>query len=208
MLSHLIPSVLHIDWSQTRAFAVGTWGAHLLQCWRKRATGNRRDEEEYENVRNLIIKKLESPTDPKTGNEAIEKVFSKEEPHTGSFFDRAPDISFLPGRGFGTLQREQFVSPSTFIDSPSCGTHRINGIMLLFGPNINSNKQIKEAKIFHLAPTILHIFGLPVPDNKDGRVLKEIFKEGSGPNRREIIFQEVSGEERKRSKKKIRALKI
>ena len=156
--------------------------------------------EEYENVRNLIIENLELLTDPKTSNKAIEKVFSKEELYEGRFCDRAPDISFLPGRGFGILQREQFVSPSTFINSPSCGTHRIKGIMLLFGPNIESNKQIEEAKIFDLAPTILHLFGLPIPEDMDGRVLNEIFRQGSEPAKRREIYQKVDEEEKIRER--------
>ena len=208
MLSRLTPSFRDIDWSRTRAFAVGTGGHIYLNVRGREPQGIVEMGEEYENVRNLIIEKLKSLTDPKAGEPAIEKVFSKEELYTGRFFDRAPDISFLPGRGFSTLQREQFISPSTFIDSPSCGTHRINGIMLLFGPNIESNKQIEEAKIFDLAPTILHLFGLPIPDDMDGRVLKEIFKEGSDPDRRAIIFQKVRVEEREKLKKKIRVLKI
>lgn len=196
MLSRLTPSFKDIDWSRTRAFAVGTGGHIYLNVRGREPQGIVEMGEEYENVRNLIIENLESLTDPKTGNKAIEKVFSKEELYKGRFFDRAPDISFLPGRGFGTLQREQFVSPSTFIDSPSCGTHRINGITLLFGPTIESNKQIEEAKIFDLAPTILHLFGLPIPDDMDGRVLKEIFRQGSEPAKRREIYQKVDKEEK------------
>jgi hypothetical protein len=30
-----------------------------------------------------------------------------------------------------------------------------------------------------LAPTILHLVGVPVPEDMDGRVLREIFTEGS-----------------------------
>jgi predicted AlkP superfamily phosphohydrolase/phosphomutase len=200
MLSRLTPSFRDIDWSRTRAFAVGTGGHIYLNVRGREPQGIVEMGEDYENVRNLIIENLELLTDPKTGNKAIEKVFSKDELHRGRFFDRAPDISFLPARGFGTLQREQFVSPATFIDSPSCGTHRINGITLLFGPNIESNKKIEEAKIFDLAPTILHIFGLPIPEDMDGRVLKEIFRQGSEPAKRREIYQKVDEEEKIREK--------
>ena len=207
MLSRLTPSFRDIDWSRTRAFAVGTGGHIYLNVRGREPQGIVEMGEEYKNVRNFIIEKLESLTDPKTGNKAIEKVFSKEELYTGRFLDRAPDISFLPARGFGTLQRKQFVSPSTFINSPSCGTHRINGIMLLFGPNIESNKKIEEAKIFDLAPTILHLFGLPIPEDMDGRVLKEAFREGSEPAERKVRFGEIRSAEAGKVKKKVEQLK-
>lgn len=182
MLSTLAPSFADIDWSKTKAFAVGASGHIYLNVKGREPAGIVEPGQEYYRVRDLIIKKLLSVTDPKTGRNAVEKVFAGEELHRGRFAKKAPDISFLPARGFGTLHREQFISPSMFINSPNCGNHRINGIMLLFGPNIESNKQIEEAKIFDLAPTILHLFGLPIPGDMDGHVLQDVFKEGGKPS--------------------------
>jgi predicted AlkP superfamily phosphohydrolase/phosphomutase len=200
MLSTLAPSFADIDWGKTKAFAIGASGHIYLNVEGREPEGIVEPGQEYYRVRDLIIKKLLSVTDPKTGLNAVEKVLAGEELHRGRFAQKAPDISFLPARGFSTLHREQFVSPSTFIDSPSCGTHRINGIMLLFGPDINSNKQTKEAKIFDLAPTILHLFGLPIPEDMDGRVLKEIFRQGSEPAKRREIYHKVDKEEKIRER--------
>lgn len=79
------------------------------------------------------------------------------------------------------------------------------GIFFAYGPNINQNHEIK-ARIYGIAPTILHMFGLPVPDDMDGRVLKEIFREGSEPARREVQYQKVDLEN-ERVKGSIRKLK-
>lgn len=204
MLSHLTPSLKDIDWSQTKAFAVGTGGHIYLNVKGREPDGIVEMGKEYETVRSFIIENLESLIDHKTGKKAIEKIFSKEELHKGKFFQRAPDISFLPCRGFGTLQREQFVSPLTFIDSPSCGTHRINGINLLRGPDIQCNHQITGARIYDLAPTILHLFGLSIPQDMDGRVLKEIFEEGSEPAGRQETYQRLEDQRIKDKIKKLR----
>jgi hypothetical protein len=50
------------------------------------------------------------------------------------------------------------------------------------------------------------MFGLPVPDDMDGRVLKEIFREGSEPAWGEVRCQRVDVE-RDRVKDRIRKLK-
>jgi predicted AlkP superfamily phosphohydrolase/phosphomutase len=196
MLSHLALSFRDIDWSQTRAFAAGTGGHIYLNVRGREPEGIVEMGKEYERVRSLIIENLESLVDPQTGRKAIEQVFSRDELHKGRFFDEAPDISFLPCRGFGTLHKEQFISPLTFINSPNCGTHRINGIVLLSGPEIQSGNQIKGAKIFDLAPTILHLFGLPIPDDMDGRVLKEAFRKDSQSAKREEVYQKVDEEKK------------
>ena len=54
-----------------------------------------------------------------------------------------------------------------------------------------------------MAPTILHMFGIPIPKDMDGRVLKEIFKGELAMQ--EIKYQEI--DERNRIKKKLRELR-
>ena len=81
------------------------------------------------------------------------------------------------------------------------GAHRINGTFIAWGPGIKKNFEI-NAKIYDIAPTILHIFGIPIPKDMDGRVLKEIF-EGELAMR-EVKYQEM---EREKIRRRIRKLK-
>jgi len=46
---------------------------------------------------------------------------------------------------------------------------------MITGPDIRKDGSIKGAAITDLAPTILYLMGLKVPDDMDGRVLKDIF---------------------------------
>lgn len=51
--------------------------------------------------------------------------------------------------------------------------HAPLGILLLSGPGIRSGATIDEASVMDIAPTVLHLLGLPVPRDMSGRVLAE-----------------------------------
>ncbi len=183
MLSSIAPSMKDIDWRRTRAFSVGTGGHIYLNVKGREPEGVVDPGNEYRQVRESVVRELSALVDPKTSNKAIERAFVREELHSGRFAEHAPDVSFLPARGFGTLQKQQFVAPGVFIDSPSCGTHRMDGVVMAWGPDIDVGRNITPARIWDLAPTILHLSRLSIPADMDGRVLTEVFREGSEPAR-------------------------
>jgi arylsulfatase A-like enzyme len=89
------------------------------------------------------------------------------------------------------------------------GDHRaqLNGILVAYGPDIKQGEKIEDAQLFDITPTVLHMMGLPIPDDIDGVVLKEIFKEDSEPAKRDIFYEEEIKDERKKVKEKIEKLK-
>jgi len=118
----------------------------------------------------------------------IERVFSRQEVLWGDFIDRAPEIMFLPSYGYEISPR---ISQS-ILEFPRAsgdirtGTHRLEGIFLAFGPDIKRGRLKCPVQTWDIAPTILHELNLPIPDYMDGRVLKEIFKEGSDISARSV----------------------
>ncbi len=52
-----------------------------------------------------------------------------------------------------------------------------NGIIVMKGPGIKKNNEIKNATIYDITPTILYIFGMPVAKDMDGKVILEAFKD-------------------------------
>ncbi|MBU7036243.1 MAG: phosphodiesterase, partial [Theionarchaea archaeon] len=53
--------------------------------------------------------------------------------------------------------------------------HRMNGILAACGPHIK--KGIVHASVYDIAPTLLSLFGIPVPDDMDGTVISQIAPE-------------------------------
>jgi predicted AlkP superfamily phosphohydrolase/phosphomutase len=49
-----------------------------------------------------------------------------------------------------------------------------HGVILAKGPGIATGQDLHGARLLDVAPTLLHHFGLPVGDDMEGRVLREI----------------------------------
>lgn len=57
--------------------------------------------------------------------------------------------------------------------------HRAYGIFCAKGPGIKKDERIYGINLLDIAPTILHLFNLPVGDDMDGKVMQQIFEKSS-----------------------------
>ncbi|WP_148883189.1 alkaline phosphatase family protein [Thermococcus aciditolerans] len=163
-----------------------------------------RSEEEYEKLRNELILKLSSLKDPETGELVVEAIYKKEEIYSGPYLSDAPDIIFLLKKGYGLTTFLDLSAPFFENIYSPFGTHHVDGIFLVYGPGIKEGYKIKPAEIIDVAPTILHIFNLPIPNDMDGRVLMEIFEEDSEFAKREPKYVDPSYYEKKQEDEKLK----
>lgn len=56
------------------------------------------------------------------------------------------------------------------------GSHRMNGIFVAAGPDIRRGT-VETVHLYDIAPTILHLFNVPVPADMDGRVREDIISD-------------------------------
>jgi predicted AlkP superfamily phosphohydrolase/phosphomutase len=189
-------AVFGVDMKKTIAWSQRGYGIEV-----KTGLGTDR----YHQVREEIIKKL---SDLKVnGKKIVRMVKRREEEYTGNYINRFPDIIFLTEEGIVprvSLAKQVVVVPKHRIRT---GQHdsAVNGIFIAYGNSIKKGAETEKARIYDIAPTILHAFGLPIPKDMDGRVLKEIFTEGSDLALREIGYQEIDVErERQRIRERIR----
>ena len=54
------------------------------------------------------------------------------------------------------------------------GTHRDEGIFLARGPAIRAGVVVDSPSLLDIAPTILHLAGIPVPRDFEGGVIREM----------------------------------
>ena len=213
-LDHFV-RLSNIDWLSTKAYSDRTVET-VSTIWlnlKGREPDGIVQEEEYEALIEYIIRKLEDLRDQNTDNRIVERVYRKDEIFCGDYTHRAPDLlikwkddryrtqSCIASsknnsmRFTGDISREE----SSLTIS---GEHKENGIFLIMGKNIKKGKKIQGARIIDVAPTILYALGTAVPDDMDGRVLTDVFKEefltghsitytkSSFAERRENVFSE------------------
>jgi predicted AlkP superfamily phosphohydrolase/phosphomutase len=196
LLKALFLSFEDVDWSRTVAYSLGNVGQIRLNVVGREPQGCLLPGEPYYRVREEIIQRLDQLRDPATGETVVEKVYRREEIYSGDHLDQAPDIVFLPRRleyfGFGEYEFGSHQVIESMRRGIS-GTHRLNGIFLAYGADIQRGAVADGAHLVDLAPTILHIMGLPVPHHVDGRVLNEVLRDGSRPVQWAEAGQSLSG---------------
>ena len=195
-----------VNWFNTKAFACDECGGIYVNLKGREPFGVV-NPSDYDKLRSSIIGELSKLR--YKGRKLEVRVFKCEEVYNNIQTSGClPDLIILP-----TDNGIQAINPWIRLDfknqlffSMYGGHHRLYGIFLAFGNEIkNSGERLKGVKIYDIAPTVLHIFGLPIPKSMDGRVLKEIFKLGSEPYNKEVS---IINYEKERLKRKMQNLKL
>jgi predicted AlkP superfamily phosphohydrolase/phosphomutase len=176
MLKRLFLSFGDVDWSRTKAFAVGNFGQIYINVKGQRAQGTVEPGAEYEAVREQIIRSALELHDPEGGDQVIAQVYKKEELYHGDRVPQAPDLILHTDRskyvsfGHADFGSNKILEPSI----GQTGHHTMDGIVVLHGPGVQANAAIR-GDIIDIAPTVLYALGLPVPSLMDGKVLQAGF---------------------------------
>src|SRR4029077_17321830 len=71
--------------------------------------------------------------------------------------------------------------------------HRQFGIFVAKGPGIKKDDRIYGDNLLDICPTVLHLFGLPVGEDRDCKVLIDIYEQRLGAIQRILSWHEVKG---------------
>ncbi len=188
-----------VNWAKSRAVSNGHGLVYL----------NPNNGKENEKLKEEIKQKLTDLVAPQTGEGIAKRVYTREEIYHGKYLAEAPDIIIDHAKGAhipGSIgQRHVFDSPGRWQ-----AENKDTGLFLACGPSIKQAGEIKNVSILDLAPTILHLMKIAVPDDMDGRVLKDIFRPGSAAATRDITYQsgkDKKEKERQRIRQAIKELK-
>ncbi|MCX8109999.1 MAG: alkaline phosphatase family protein [Syntrophorhabdaceae bacterium] len=205
-----------IDWSKTRAFAMGEFGQIYIHEEGRFEKGIV-NKKEYDELVDRVIEGLRQIKD-KNGVTLVDKVYRRDEIYSGESLDNAPDIvcsfrdyAYDSSVKFGFEQKD-IIGPPEFEDT---GTHRREGIFFACGPDIKKIDVDNSLDICDVTPTILYLFGCPIDRDMDGKVAYEIFKD-EFKRERGVIFTEkqalaehkkiFTDEDKEEVVKKLRAL--
>ncbi len=166
-------SLSDVDWSRTTAYSAGYGGPIYINLKGREPQGIVEPGAEYEKLMEKISADLRALRHPDTGEPFVGEIFRPQDLYTGPYAQTAPDLQFTPydwrNQGYGV---HDFASNRWLEPSPDrSGTHRMNGILCLYGPGVKPGATVDKATLMDIAPTILGLMGVPIPKIMDGRML-------------------------------------
>jgi len=168
-----------IDWGHSLVVASGQGLIYVL------LPPNHPD---YEPLRDEIAAKLSALRNPTTGQPVTTQVLWREEVYSGPFFDQAPDLIFEQGPGVhtsgGVGHHQVFGAPHKWV-----ADNVPEGLFLAWGRDFIPRGRVEGTRIIDLAPTILHVAGVSIPEDMDGCVLGELLSPDSEAARRSVTFR-------------------
>lgn len=121
------------------------------------------------------------------GEKLFESVHLKNDIYSGERVIDAPDIILELDKY--SISNNSYPNLYYHGHNRFTNNHDPNGVFLAYGNDIKSNITVGNARIIDLAPTILHMFGIPIPRDMDGRVLTEIFTDDSEMGGRRVVYE-------------------
>lgn len=129
-----------------------------------------------------IIEQLSEISDPETGERIFSGVFKSESLYSGSAVTLAPDLVLdfydSPWNILGTFRRG-YVGESVHgryysENYNDYGHHSRKGIFVFSGQDFKTGSSGNKGHVMDIPATLLQIYGIPVPEDYDGILLREV----------------------------------
>jgi len=200
---NLRPSLMElfssVDWELSSVFAYALSTSNFIGLWLLKKDVDVMDQ----------LLKMEDPEDRR---KIVKNIFRKEKIYNGPELEALPDIVIEFD--------DKYLARSELGPFPLCRTrtmaHQKFGTLIAYGPSFKDKHLLDNAEIADVAPTILHLMDTAVPEDADGQVLKDLFRNGSDPAKREVKRQkplhhkketaDLSRESEESFKKRLKAL--
>ncbi len=162
-----------VDWSRTRAYALGL-GQIYFNLRGRESQGIVSAGTEYSSLQDEIVRKLSPLTDPETGERVFGGIYRRDELYHGPYLVNAPDLQagFNDGYRVGWQDTLGGIRPAVIENNTKrwsgdhCGTAREISAGVLF---TNRRLSRENPHILDFAPTILKLLEVPLPGDLDGR---------------------------------------
>jgi predicted AlkP superfamily phosphohydrolase/phosphomutase len=161
-----------VDWSRTRAYAVGLGGIYL-NTKGQRPQGVVDPGEEAARLRRELQEKLRELRDEATGERAVAEVYDLRTLYKGPYVGEAPDL--LVGFRVGYRVSWDCATGSTAGNVIEDNRKSWSGDHCMNPPDVpgiffcNQEIEAERVNIMDVGPTVLDLFGVSVPPYCDGR---------------------------------------
>jgi predicted AlkP superfamily phosphohydrolase/phosphomutase len=164
-----------VDWTQTRAYAVGL-GQIYFNLRGRESKGIVSAGAEYKALQDEIAAKLVQLKDPDTGEPVMRAVYHRDDIYKGEYIVNAPDlqVGFNDGYRVGWQDTMGGITSSVVQNNNRkwSGDHCATATEISGGVLFANRKFANPApSIMDPGPTILKALGVPVPDGLDGKPL-------------------------------------
>ncbi len=163
----------NIDWTKTKAYAMGL-GDIYINLKGREGQGCVSPGAEYETVRDEIKKRLVTLVDPKTGQRAVSRIFTREEAYGSFDADVIPDLFVTNTAGtrigwqgsLGVVSKEIFEDNNQIWSGDHCSLDPavVPGILFANRPLPKD----KQPWIADVPATIYHVLEVTPPEKLDG----------------------------------------
>jgi predicted AlkP superfamily phosphohydrolase/phosphomutase len=165
-----------VDWSRTRAYALGLTGM-FLNIEGREAKGIVKPGEEAAKVKAEIMAALKGLRDEGAGETAVNEAFDTAKLYSGPYLPNAPDLIIGFNAGYrtswdgatGVVSRPVFEDNTKAWSGDHCIDPRLVPGVLFASRRIDR----KDPALVDIAPTVLRLFGLDPPAHMDGKPLYE-----------------------------------
>lgn len=175
LLRRLFLSFDDVDWSRTTAYSMGNVGPIYINLAGREPQGCV-PPEKYEETLAWIAEKLRAIVDPSTGRSLVTEVLFGKHIYRGDYAHHGPDITiFMRDMRVCAYGNTEFASHRWLTPANGrSGWHRMDGIFVAAGPDIDKVGGFAGASIMDVYPTILALLGAPIPAGLDGKALTDI----------------------------------
>jgi predicted AlkP superfamily phosphohydrolase/phosphomutase len=163
-----------VDWQHTQAFALGLTGIFINRQGRE-ASGIVQEGNQLQHLKKELITKLTGLKDEETGQTAILEMIDVEKTFRGPYTDDAPDLLVGYNHGYrnswacatGRVTASVFEDNTRHWSGDHCVAPKLVPGVLFVNRKINGT----APGITDIAPTVLELFGVPIPPHMHGKPL-------------------------------------
>ncbi|HSH03133.1 MAG TPA: alkaline phosphatase family protein [Anaerolineae bacterium] len=161
------------NWPQTEVYSLGSYGNLFVNLIGRDPQGTV-SPDQLPQLQQRLEQHLSQLKDPNHGAPLVKKLWPRQQLYTGPATDTAPDF-IIEWADYGYEVRARFGQDGDHYFAPTmplndlapetvlAGTHRMDGVLAALGRGVHPQTDDTPPHITTLAPTIMHLLGLPIP---------------------------------------------